>query len=285
MTSSVHHDDLAHPSGDDLRTGGATFAKPPIGIAAVESLPVAAFEREYRRARRPVVVRGLIAQRELARWSFDRIARELAELPVSTHVTRAGFMTPDPRRGVITEPRRLAEVLAQLGGLGVPSLYVIARLEELPATWRASVPEPAYCRNARWSSRKLWLAPRGTVTVLHRDAPDNVHVQLIGTKRFTVIDAARGGHVYPNGLLAGMPNGCRVSLDAPDFGRYPRFRDVQREYADLAPGDGIYIPRGMWHHVRSRSDSLSANFWWARGARVALAAGADFFKRVRGLSR
>ena len=30
----------------------------------------------------------------------------------------------------------------------------------------------------------------------------------------------------------------------------------------LSEGDGIYIPKGHWHYVRSLSPAISVNFWW-----------------------
>jgi ribosomal protein L16 Arg81 hydroxylase len=162
---------------------------------------------------------------------------------------------------------------------------MMARVDELPAAWRDRVTTPDYCVGAPWLSRKLWLSPAGTVTMLHRDAADNFHVQLIGSKRFTLVDPKQSARLYPNSLLASVPNGCHADLDAPDFARYPLFRDVETEQAELAPGDGVYIPRGTWHHVRTIADSLSANFGWARGARLPLVAGTDLFKRLRGINR
>jgi hypothetical protein len=260
------------------------FSKPPVDIPRVDPLDPGCFERDYRRVRRPVVLRGLVPERELSRWSFGALAAEFADLRVATHRTHAGAVTPDPRRGVTTEPRALADVLAELGG-GAPSLYMMARVEELPAAWRDRITNPVYCAGAAWLSRKLWLSPAGTVTMLHRDAADNVHVQLIGAKRFTLIDPKESARLYPNSLFASVPNGCQADLDAPDFARYPRFRDVQTAQAELTPGDCVYIPRGTWHHVRTIADSLSANFWWARGVRLPLVAAADLFKRLRGISR
>ena len=53
---------------------------------------------------------------------------------------------------------------------------------------------------------------------------------------------------------------------------------------ELAPGDAVYIPRGTWHHVRTIADSLSVNFWWARGVWLPLVVGVDLFKKLRGIS-
>lgn len=261
------------------------FAKPAREIPRVAPPAAAVFERDYRRPRRPVVLRGLVPPEELERWSFERLGAEFRELEVSTHVTRNGAVTPDARLGVPTEPRVLGDILDELGGGRPPSLYMMSRVDELPVEWRERVATPRYCARAGWLSRKLWISPTGTATMLHRDAADNIHVQLIGSKRFTLVDSAQSTRLYPNSLLDSVPNGCRADLDAPDFERYPRFRDVEMDQAELEPGDGVYIPRGSWHHVRTVADSLSANFWWAVGWRLPLVAGADLFKRVRGISR
>jgi len=253
----------------------------PSEIPRIDPPEPTRFERDYRRARRQVVIRGLVPEHELRRWSFAALAAEFRELRVSTHVTRAGAVTADPRRGVDTHPTALAEVLAQLGGECAPSLYMMARLEDLPAAWRERVATPVYCAGAPWCASKMWLSPADTVTLTHRDATDNVHVQLLGSKRFTLFASTQSECLYPNSLFSSVPNGCGVDPEAPDLTRYPRFRDVQAERAELGPGDGIYIPRGTWHHVRTIADSLSANFWWARGARLPLAIGADLFKRLR----
>lgn len=261
------------------------FSQRPRDIPRIDPVKPDRFERDFRRPRRPIVLRGLIPQRELSQWSFSELRDALGDLEVPVHVTRAGVVTPDRRLGVPTEPRPLGDVLEELGGGRAPSLYMMARVDELPATLRDRVATPVYCAGASWMSRKLWLSPTGTVTMLHRDAADNLHIQLIGSKRFTLIDSKQSARLYPNSLLDSVPNGCKADLDAPDFARHPRFSDVEMEQTDLEPGDAVYIPRGSWHHVRTVADSLSANFWWATGARLPLVAAADLFKRLRGISR
>lgn len=261
------------------------YAKPLRDVPRVAPPDPEAFERDYRRPRRPVVLRGLVSGSELSQWSFEALAAEFATLSVPTHLTRAGAVTADPRRGITTTPEPLADVLGELGGGTVPSRYMMARIDELPAAWSSRIAPPPYCAGARWLSRKVWISPAGTVSLMHRDAADNVHVQLIGSKRFTLVDSTERAGLYPNGLLSSVPNGCQVDIEAPDFARYPRSRDVQMWQTDLQPGDAVYIPRGTWHHVRTVADSLSTNFWWARGAWLPLVVGADLFKRLRGVNR
>lgn len=252
-------------------------------LPRIDPLDPAHFERAHRRPRRPVVLRGLVPESELRRWSFAGLEAEFRDLTVPALVSRAGAVTPDPRRGFQPGPVPLSAVLEQLGGGVPPSLYMMAWREELPAAWRERITTPVYCAGAPWIESKVWLSPAGTVTQTHRDAADNLHLQLLGTKRFTLFDATQSARLYPNSLFSNVPNGCQVDPEAPDLVRHPRFRDAQAECAALAPGDAIYVPRGTWHHVRTLADSLSANFWFARGANLPFVVATHLLKRLRRL--
>jgi hypothetical protein len=70
-----------------------------------------------------------------------------------------------------------------------------------------------------------------------------------------------------------------VPLHAPDFERFPRFREALAAAvsAELGPGDALYIPPLWWHHVESLEPfNLLVNYWWhAAGAAMGTQAGFD----------
>ena len=52
----------------------------------------------------------------------------------------------------------------------------------------------------------------------------------------------------------------------PDLERYPRFAEAMKtaEWAELEPGDAIYIPYHWWHGVDSLDPvNLFINYWWS----------------------
>lgn len=113
---------------------------------------------------------------------------------------------------------------------------------------------------------KIWLSNRVTVQT-HFDMSLNVACVVAGRRRFTLIPPSQLENMYVGPLeftLAGPPISM-VRLDAPDFEKYPRFREAlaTAQFADLEPGDAIFIPYMWWHHVESR-DSFNAlvNYWW-----------------------
>ena len=251
----------------------------------VASPPVERFEREYRAASRPVVLTGLADGAHLReRWSLARLRAAHGGAPVPVARVRGRDLVVDPARGVVQDPGSLGAFLDAVAA-AAPGGYLMAREEELPPELRRDLEVPRYCAGARWKVSRLWVASQETVSLLHRDLADNLHTLVAGEKVFTLIAPAQSRRVYPHGLLAGMPNSARFDLDRPDYERFPRARGVARQVVRLAPGETLFIPHGWWHHVRTLPGSLSINTWWARGWRLPLVAGADWFKRLRGISR
>lgn len=112
----------------------------------------------------------------------------------------------------------------------------------------------------------LWLG-NGTSTAAHWDLPQNLACVVAGTRRFTLFPTAQVDNLYVGPLdftLAGQPSSL-VDVDAPDFARFPKFREAlaHAQVAELAPGDVLYMPSLWWHAVRSTGPvSAMINYWW-----------------------
>lgn len=235
--------------------------------------------------RAPVVWRAMAASwPAMTSWSLDALRARWAELPVLAARVDGGDVRMDPRHGLLQDHVPLGAFLDALRG-GARDRYVMAPLAQLPAAIVDDAPWPAWCARAPWRDGNLWIGAPDTVSGLHFDLADNVHVQVSGRKRFTVAAPTQSPRLYPNGPWHGVPNGARVDLERPDLARFPRLRGAEVWQAELEPGDGIYLPGGWWHQVRTLDVSVSVNFWWARGARRAVVLGADWFKRVANVSR
>lgn len=231
-----------------------------------------------------MVLRGLAAKWPATQWSFDGLRDRFGEATVHTVPVKDGRPVLDAERGVVTDAMPFGGFLEAVQA-GRCDHYLTTRLDELPPDLVADIPTPPYCVGAPWLSRKLWVGAAGIVSPLHWDLADNLHVQLAGRKRFTLVSPQQSGRLYPNGLLSGLPNGCRVDIEQLDDPRFPKLREAAPVVAELEPGDAIYLPRRWWHHVRTLDASVSVNFWWASGPWYALVAASDLAKRVRGVSR
>jgi hypothetical protein len=167
----------------------------------------------------------------------------------------------------------LAETLdrlqAQLGERHAPSLYVGSTdvdlyLPALRAENDLTLNDPMFERNGRLMS--IWIGNR-TIASAHFDMTHNLACCVVGHRRFTLFPPEQVHNLYP-GPLDPTPGGQAISMvdfRAPDFERYPRFRDAlgAGEVADLEPGDVLFYPAMWWHHVEALdSFNVLINYWW-----------------------
>jgi hypothetical protein len=160
--------------------------------------------------------------------------------------------------------RVLDGLLENLEAPAPPAIYAgaIAIPEQMPAFGQANSPplvDPSV-------EAKIWLSNRVTVQT-HYDMSFNIACVVAGHRRFTVFPPGNFENMYIGPFeftLAGPPISM-VKLEAPDLVKYPRFAEAlaASQYADLEPGDALFIPYMWWHHVESRDRfNVLVNYWW-----------------------
>jgi ribosomal protein L16 Arg81 hydroxylase len=103
----------------------------------------------------------------------------------------------------------------------------------------------------------------------HFDVADNLACVIAGRRRFILFPPEQTANLYPGPMDATPANVpiSMVPLDEPDFERFPRYRDALAAgvFAELGPGDAIYIPYMWWHGVQSLGPfNVLMNYWWSR---------------------
>jgi hypothetical protein len=120
--------------------------------------------------------------------------------------------------------------------------------------------DPAVAGPRMWVGNDSRVAP-------HYDESDNVACVVGGRRRFILFPTEQVANLYVGPIertIAGQPVSM-VDLDAPDYERFPKFREAERHalVADLEPGDAIYIPALWWHAVQARGEvNVLVNYWW-----------------------
>eukprot|EP00927_Polykrikos_kofoidii_P016507 TRINITY_DN17474_c5_g1_i1.p1 TRINITY_DN17474_c5_g1~~TRINITY_DN17474_c5_g1_i1.p1 ORF type:complete len:370 (+),score=36.08 TRINITY_DN17474_c5_g1_i1:50-1159(+) len=116
---------------------------------------------------------------------------------------------------------------------------------------------------SRWATvtTNVWMGPDGAVTGLHEDDEDNVAVAILGRKQFVLFPPEQGPVLAVNSKYDSGTRCCDVEPFAPDFQKHPRYIEATPLVGILQPGDGIFIPRGWWHTVRSLDTTLSINMF------------------------
>jgi ribosomal protein L16 Arg81 hydroxylase len=104
----------------------------------------------------------------------------------------------------------------------------------------------------RYFSAGLMIGTRNSQTRLHYDFLDShaYLAQIVGTKRCWLFSPSDSAALYKG----------TVNLDAPDFEKFPLFRNATVYECTLKPGELLFIPSRWWHHVVNLEKSLTVNY-------------------------
>ena len=158
-----------------------------------------------------------------------------------------------------------------------------APLDTLPDDLRSDFPMPGLVRNVGTGSlygTSLWMGVSGSSTPLHCDPNPNLLVQVAGTKIARLLNDEQGESVLKKvrrGL--GKGEGTDWRFRGEEMMRDEKI-DLEREIWDdavtnsrgwetvLEAGDGLFIPDGWWHAIRSHGDGLNLSVCWLLGRRL-----------------
>jgi lysine-specific demethylase 8 len=256
----------------------------PVDVPRIQPPSPEAFEEDFVRASRPVVLRGAISEwPAMRRWSLDYFKGRFGEreLPVVREKEGAHY---DAQAGLHYERIRFGDYCDLIADGGPRDLYVTVRVDEQLPELFEDIRVPPYSSSATWARSRFWLGAAETKGPLHRDLPENLYAQVGGSKQFLLLDRRLTRMVHRHAFYSGVPNYSPVDAERPDLSRFPRFRDAPLLRAVVEPGDLLYIPSLWWHQARALDTSMSINLWWLRGPMVAVARLAELYMRVRGLN-
>jgi hypothetical protein len=249
-------------------------------IAEIEVADAADLDRRLRKAERPFVVRGLIADwplveagRRSGRDARDYLLRRRRNLPFTVSIgtpESGGRLFYDDAMGMNFKTARaqLPEIFAQIdaaeGRADAPPIYLASI--DVHEHFDGLHEENHVDLGSRSCLASIWMGTRTRIAA-HNDFPENLACVAVGRRRFTLFPPGQFRNLYL-GPVDNTPAGRAVSMvdfHAPDLEAHPRFAEALRhaEVAELGPGDAIYIPSMWWHHVEGLEDfNALVNYWW-----------------------
>lgn len=252
---------------------------PPVDCR--ERLSSDEFFSEYVAQGRPVLVEGALkACPALTRWTRSQLRARSGQRTV----TLKRGLVEESVSGLKTVASGLNDYLDELeayesrirsGKVSAaerpPYLHDVPLLSILPDAaddlegFPADYFPPWY--RAQWLHfAQFFLGPTHSLTPLHFDCllTHNLFFQVMGRKRFILLDHSQLPRCYRYRW-----RWCEVDAENPDFARHPLYRDAQVRECIVGPGDLLYLPPGMLHHVRSLDSTLSFNVdWHTRGSAI-----------------
>jgi len=260
--------------------------RPPNRIAERGPVDGETFLREVVAGLQPVILRGQVADwpavaaakagtREIA----DYVARFDGGAPLEVFVGApeigGRFFYTDDLSGFnfVRQKASLRQLMGEL-------LRLAEGRDPTPhALYASAAPAPAHSPGWTDANRlglpidataRLWIGNATTVAT-HYDTSPNIACVVAGRRRFTLFPPDQLANLYIGPLdhtIAGPPVSM-VDPYAPDLDRYPRFADAWANacFAELEPGDAIFIPSIWWHHVQALDPlNVLVNYWWAERA-------------------
>ncbi|MGB5166762.1 MAG: cupin-like domain-containing protein [Woeseiaceae bacterium] len=112
----------------------------------------------------------------------------------------------------------------------------------------------------------IWIGNQSRVSA-HYDFPANIACVVAGQRRVILFPPEQLPNLYV-GPIDFTPAGQPISLvdfHAPDYERFPRFREAVKtaQMSILDPGDAIIIPSMWWHHMEAlHAFNVLVNYWW-----------------------
>ena len=246
-----------------------------------ESLPCAKFFSEYLQPGKPLLIRKHLAAEQWRALDYFADLRALHAsagdrlVPVNLGSPLVGYggVVHWPLRRLIEEhllPSNATHALPP----SVPAdeeaqctvaycsqhhlLHQHAELQELLAV-------PPYTVGRELSPANLWIGTRGTVTSLHSDPSDNLLCQVAGYKYFRLYALDQTPKLYATVQRGNNTNSFGTSpvrVEAPIPPEHAMFEGAEFVEGVLAPGDMLFLPKSVWHYVRSLTTSVSVNFWF-----------------------
>lgn len=119
---------------------------------------------------------------------------------------------------------------------------------------------PDYFRNNTGAAVCLWVAAPGQKSSIHNDNYYNLNAQIYGVKSYLLFPPEQYGLLYTERINETCW-ASRVDPQAPDYERYPRFREAEAVEAVLRPGDMLHIPIFWFHQAFARTVSISTNMF------------------------
>jgi hypothetical protein len=240
-----------------------------------------AIRREVFASGRPAVIRGLVSD-----WPAVAAGRRS---PSALVEYLRGFDNGSPVDAILTKPEVEGRVFYDEGMTGfnfVRNRLPISAIAEQVMRYSAFPRPPAVAAQSalireclpgfsaenrlsvldETALPRLWLG-NAITTPTHLDEWNNIGCVVIGRRRFTLFPPEQIANLYI-GPLDFAPTGAPMSLvrlHAPDFERFPKFREALAAAmtAELGAGDAIFIPPLWWHHVESLEPvNALVNYWW-----------------------
>lgn len=226
---------------------------------SIETSP-SIIRKNYIRRGIPVLIKGgALNWPAYQQWDFDFFKNRYGEHPVILSNHRDLDDAPD----LVSQQSTLGKIIE---GISENSMKY-ARFNPL----LDSYPELQQQLNQSWLDQvrdteikkhhALFIGNTGTKTNIHNAGNDNIFVQIRGKKRWYLWDQ-RAYYIINPRVNRAPAKASALDPSADNTESCPAFQHLPRYEVLLEPGDIIFVPAYLWHHVENLSPSIGIGNRW-----------------------
>lgn len=253
-------------------------------VERVSKIATEEFQEEYLLKSKPVIITDVTKNwSALHLWNSTYFKNKFGNARVGTMQLKGEKCDVD----TYNESKRSKESVASIIDTSIsviehPSSVIAAPVEDFPVSIQEDYTVPVYCAQGKFFRSRIYMGPKGVVTSLHQDLPENLYAVVKGTKRITLFYPSDRKYLYPNSFFSHHPNFSQTDPEKPDYKLFPDSENAHPLIVDITAGETLFIPSLWWHHLRNMEDSIAMNFWWSQGWKTSIAWGAAMYKKWMG---
>lgn len=245
----------------ELPTNAIHFNATPVQI--IECPTMEYFFKNFIMTETPVILENCIDHwPAISKWTDQNYFINLAGFRTVSIELGSKYTDQDWTQKLMTIQEFIkSHIYEKEGPTGYLAQYQL--FDQIPEL-RDDISEPEYCCFSESDEPvdiNAWYGPKGTVSPLHHDPKRNLLAQVVGEKQVFLFSPTDSEYLYAHEHEL-LNNTAQVDPRAPDFVKYPKYKQAKPYYCVLRPGQMLFIPPKWWHFIESLSISFSVSFWW-----------------------
>ncbi|MBI38932.1 MAG: hypothetical protein CMF59_04985 [Leptospiraceae bacterium] len=226
-------------------------------VPVIDDLTPPEFHQRFVATDTPVVFKGKADAWKSAKWTAASLARVASQETVRLLAVAPGEAKGKPGEGRDVDYQQIAKSMKEGGDLYARFSGLLHQrpelIDDLDLTWFRSMSGHG---NETWG---FFMGGKGTATGLHSSIAPNLFYQIRGKKRWYIYPAWTAPFFKPE--VKGSPYFYSY-VDVNDSKNWPIAEAAPGWYADLNPGDILFVPSFAWHQVHNKTASIAVGYRW-----------------------
>lgn len=225
-------------------------------IDTVENIRVEAFNKQYFRPQKPVIIKGMLGQIPAQKWDLDYMKEKLGHLKVGVFDNRVKKDTAYTLPDLEMPFSQFADIIAKDEKCPY-RLFLFNGFKHSPSL-KKEFPCPEIFKGILGGLGLMFFGGKQTGVRMHFDSDLSsvLHTQVHGRKQILLFAPEYSDLLYK----VPFNTFCLIDPENPDYNKFPALRYVKGYKIELEPGDTLFMPSGYWHFMKYLEGGFAATY-------------------------